>query len=71
MTNTLSGIEQVRAEIHNPNRDKPITEEREELANLSIIDIHYNVGSMWEKLKLFIKLQPQFKEILFSCTLSD
>jgi hypothetical protein len=67
----FTGIEQVCAEIHNGQKDKPITEEREQLANLSIIYMHYNIGGLWERIKLFTMLPPQFKEILFSCMFSD
>jgi hypothetical protein len=61
MTSAFTGIKQVYAEIHILSRDKSITEEREELTNLSIIYIHYNIGSMWERLELFTMLSPQFK----------
>jgi hypothetical protein len=71
MTSAFTGNEQVCAEIHNPDRDKSITEEREKLTNLSIIYMYYNIGSMREMLKLFTRLPPQFEEILFSCMFSD
>jgi hypothetical protein len=33
--------------------------------------MYYNIGSMWERTKLFTILPPKFKEILFSCIFSD
>jgi hypothetical protein len=33
--------------------------------------MHYNIGNRWERIKLFTRLQPEYKEILFSCAMND
>jgi hypothetical protein len=44
---------------------------REAIENLVAIYMHYQIGNRWERIKLFAILQPEYKEILFSCVLSD
>jgi hypothetical protein len=33
--------------------------------------MHYPIGNRWERTNLFTTLQPEYKEVLFSCTMSD
>jgi hypothetical protein len=44
MTSAYTGIEQVCVEIHNQEERKSIMYEREQIANLAIIYMHYNIG---------------------------
>jgi uncharacterized membrane protein YgaE (UPF0421/DUF939 family) len=67
MTSAYKGIEQVCAEIQSQEERKSIVDEREQMANLALIYMYYNIGKRWERIKLFTTLQPQIKDMLFSC----
>jgi hypothetical protein len=71
MTSAYTGIEQVCGKIQSQEERKSVIDERERIANLAIIYMHYNIENMRERIKLFTSLQSQFKEIFFSCMFSD
>jgi hypothetical protein len=71
ITNVYSGIEQVISELESKEGEDSIINERESIAIVAAIYMHYRFGNRWERIKLFTMLQPEFKEILFSCMFSD
>jgi hypothetical protein len=71
MSNAYSGIEQVSSELEVNEERNTNTEVREAIESLASIYMHYSIGNRWERIKLFTTLQPEFKEILFSCVLGD
>jgi hypothetical protein len=71
MTDAYSGIEQVCSELEIKEEETSIINEREAIEKLAAIYMHYELGNRWKRIKLFTMLQPEFKEILFSCKFSD
>jgi hypothetical protein len=71
MARAYSGIEQVSSEIEvNEERNNNV-EIREAIETLAAIYMHYPIGNRWERIKLFARLEPEYKEVLFSCTMND
>jgi hypothetical protein len=71
MARAYSGIEQVHTKIEVNEERNTTAEIREAIETLAAIYMHYTIGNRWERIKLFTRLQPEYKEILFSCTIND
>jgi hypothetical protein len=71
MTNAYSEIEQVSPELEAKDGENSIINERESIATLATIYMHCKLRNRLERIKLFTMLQPQFKEVLYSCMFSD
>jgi hypothetical protein len=71
MARAYSGIEQVFTEMEVDEENNTKEEIRMAIGTMAAIYMHYEIGNRWERIKLFSRLQPEYKEILFSCTLLD